>query len=84
MFLFEPVRGMIDIDLDLVEVFFKLTRVAIKFKQGYDLDRSLKANVIVKGYFDVPILIFSFLNYLRGLQDYDPRATFPFFCSYLD
>ncbi len=79
MFLFKPIRSIINIDLDLVKVFFKFTRVTVKFRQGYDLDRSLKTNVVIKYYFNIPILIFGFLNYLRGLQDYDPRATFPFF-----
>ncbi len=62
MFLFKLIRSIINIDLDLIKVFFKFTRVTIKFRQGYDLNRSLKTNVVIKGHFDVPILVFSLLN----------------------
>ncbi len=32
MFLFKPIRSIINIDLDLVKIFFKFTRVAVKFR----------------------------------------------------
>jgi hypothetical protein len=32
MLFFELIRSIIDVDLNLVKVFFKLTRVAIKFR----------------------------------------------------
>ncbi len=31
MFLFKPIRSIINVDLDLIKVFFKFTRVTIKF-----------------------------------------------------
>jgi hypothetical protein len=32
MFFFKPIRSIIDVDLNLIKVFFKFTRVTIKFR----------------------------------------------------
>jgi hypothetical protein len=66
MFFTKPIRSIVNIDLSFIKIFLKLTRITIKFRGGYDLNRLFKHNIIIKSYLNVPVIIFCFFNHGLG------------------